>query len=349
MSMDPTQSVQTYLTTAVESGFHGQPVEMLDEWQGRNNLLWRVDAGGREVVVKLFIDAGQVRSRRQFDGQDLFYRIGSAPRPLWYDWQPNDLTRPVLVYEWAPGEVVSPSDVASLQTFARLLAQVHSTDTDGMDRFSPHPVNLEVQWRLLSTSASNINVWLAQLGASELQERFRLLAEDVKGLVTQVEPLRQGQFPTPVHGDIRLENIIQAYGTVVFLDWELFGLGDPALEVAGFLHMNQAALSEEAREVWLDSYLSTVDQLGIEARIEVYRRMLPFQSTCFLLDGLRELAGDIDALAEYDENLPFLASTLTASLTQAARESGEDATDISEPVTKLFEQLSRGINSGTAG
>ncbi len=339
--MNPSQSVQTYLSTAVESGFHGQPVEMLDEWQGRDNLLWRAEAGGRELVTKLYIDAGQVRSRRQFDGQDRFHRIGAAPRPLWYDWQPDGLTRPVLVYEWMPGEAVDAADAALLPASALLLAQIHSADTEGMERFSPHPVNLDYQWRLLNTSASNINVWLAKIGASEMQDRFRLLTEKAKQLVTQAEPLWQGLLPTPVHGDIRAENMIQANGAVVFLDWEMFGLGDPALEVAGFLHMNQADLSDDVRAEWLDGYLSTVDQPGIEVRIEVYRRLLPFQSTCFLLDGLRQLAGDAGALAEYSENLPFLASTLTASMTQAAQVLGNDATELPREVSQIFEQLGR--------
>ncbi len=339
--MNPSQLVQTYLTTAAESGFHGQAVEMLDAWQGRDNLLWRAEAGGRELVVKLYIDAGQVRSRRQFDGQDLFHRISAAPRPLWYDWQPEGLTRPVLVYEWMPGGVVDPTDGASLQASARLLAQIHSTDTEGMDRFSPHPVNLDYQWRLLNTSASNINVWLTKIGASEMQDSFRLLTEGAKQLVTQAEPLWQGLLPTPVHGDIRLENMIQAYGTVVFLDWEMFGLGDPALEVAGFLHMNHAELSDDVRAEWLDGYLSTVDQQGIEPRIEVYRRLLPFQSTCFLLDGLRELAGDAEALADYGDSLPFLASTLTAGMTQAAQLLGIDVIDLPGQVAEIFDGLGR--------
>jgi hypothetical protein len=77
--------------------------------------------------------------------------------------------------------------------------------------------------------------------------------------------------------------------------------------------------------------------------------LLPFLSTCFLLDGLRDLAGDSDALATYRENLPFLASTLSASLTQASQTLGANVADFTGPVTKLFVRFSRGIDSGDAG
>ncbi len=251
-SMNPTQSVQTYLTTAAESAFVGQAVDMIEHWQGQENLLWRVEAGGREAVVKLYIDAGQVRSRRQYDGQERFFRFGAAPRPLWFDWQPDGLTRPVLVYEWMPGEPLRSDDSTALRASARLLAQVHSADTDGLDRFSPHPISLDYQWRLLRTSIGNINVWLTVSEASDLRAAFAELADRAKTLVEQALPLWQGLLPAPVHGDVRLENMIEAFGDVTFLDWELFGLGDPALEVARFLHMNQADLSEDVRGDWLD-------------------------------------------------------------------------------------------------
>ena len=348
-SMNPTQSVQTYLTTAAESAFVGQAVDMIEHWQGQENLLWRVEASGQEAVVKLYIDAGQVRSRRQYDGQERFFRFGAAPRPLWFDWQPDGLTRPVLVYEWMPGEPLRSDDSTALRASARLLAQVHSADTDGLDRFSPHPISLDYQWRLLRTSIGNISVWLTVSEASDLRAAFTELSDRTKTLVEQALPLWQGLLPAPVHGDVRLENMIEAFGDVTFLDWELFGLGDPAFEVARFLHMSQADLTEDVRGDWLESYLTSVEQPGIEIRVEVYQRLLPFLSTCFLLDGLRDLTGDSDALATYRENLPFLASTLSASLTQASQTLGANIEDFTGPVTKLFVRFSRGIDSGDAG
>ncbi len=60
-----TPSIHRYLTAAPTSHFLGQPVEMVDAWEGRDNLLWRVHCRGQEAVLKLYLDAGQARSRRQ--------------------------------------------------------------------------------------------------------------------------------------------------------------------------------------------------------------------------------------------------------------------------------------------
>ena len=72
-------------------------------------MLWRVESRGQEAVLKLSLDAGQVRSRREFDGQTLLAPFGLAPPPLWLDRIPETLPRSVLVYRWVAGE---PFDAA---------------------------------------------------------------------------------------------------------------------------------------------------------------------------------------------------------------------------------------------
>ncbi|MEZ4560580.1 MAG: hypothetical protein R2854_29800 [Caldilineaceae bacterium] len=96
--MTLTTAIQTYLTGAATSEFRGLEVTVVDHWEGRDNLLWRVEAGAQnaaqDAVIKLFLDAGQVRSRRQYDGQQLFAPVGIAPQPLWYDRYPDGLSPP---------------------------------------------------------------------------------------------------------------------------------------------------------------------------------------------------------------------------------------------------------------
>ncbi len=60
--------------------------------------------------------------------------------------------------------------------------------------------------------------------------------------------------PAPVHGDLRLDNVLSSDGGVVLLDWEMFGLGDPALEVARFLHDSHRCCRRGLLDDWLDAY-----------------------------------------------------------------------------------------------
>ncbi|MEM7539496.1 MAG: aminoglycoside phosphotransferase family protein [Chloroflexota bacterium] len=314
------EHVLTYLKTAPTSNFLKQEVHVQQQWQGSENLLWRVQCSMQDAVLKLYLDAGQARSRRQFDGQQQFSPLGIAPRPLWYDRHPQGLARQVLVYEWMPGVDFNHTDPNQLLTLAQTIAQVHNGDIADVHRFSPNPVNLDYFWRILQGSIRSISEWLAANNAPEMLALFRLLAGNVQQLVEATLPMWQGVPPTPVHGDLKVENCITNFGTVILLDWELFGLGDPALEAANFLYTHQQVLDDDTQSHWLDHYLSLLDQPNLQQRIDLYSRILPFQSICFLLSGLQTLqpATSQQTEAEQHETRTFIKMALTSGLTQGS-------------------------------
>jgi Ser/Thr protein kinase RdoA (MazF antagonist) len=316
--MDITDQIHRYLTTAPTSHFLGQPVEMLAHWSGHDHLLWRVASGGQEAALKLYLDAGQARSRRQYDGQQRFAPLGLAPPPLWYDRYPEGLSRQVLVYTWAPGEPVRGEDGATMTALAQTIARVHSSDPADVRRFCPHPVNLDYFWRVLRGGLPPVQRWLAGQPVQEAAVLFESLAGQAAHLVENAPPAWRQTPPAAVHGDLRLENVIDSFGATVLLDWEMFGLGDPALEIATFLYWSQSEMEETGQETWLEHYFAGFDQPGLAQRIALYRRLAPFQAVCFLLNGLADYGEDRAKAAEMEANLPDLAATLAATLRQAA-------------------------------
>jgi len=336
--MDITSQIHSYLTSAPTSNFLQQEVEMVDHWQGRDNLLWRVECRGQEAVLKLFLDAGQARSRRQFDGQQIFAPLGVAPRPLWVDRYPEGLARQVLIYEWQPGTLLDPENLAQMVGLARSVAQIHSSDASEVRRFCPNPLNLDYLWRVLGGSIGPIQHWLAERQAKAVQDHFNQVSNSAQALVKAALPLWTSAPPGAVHGDLKLENCIDSFGAVILLDWEMFGLGDPALEVATFFQLSQDVLDADAQATWLEHYLDGVDQPGLAQRIAVYQRLLPFQAVCYLLDGLRQ---QTDAEASMlQANLPFLKATLVATLHQAAMALQVEVDDMSEHVETLLGRAS---------
>ncbi len=342
---DLSDLVVEYLTAAPTSEFLNQDVAIIAAWEGRDNLLWRVSTNAREAILKLYLDAGQARSRRQFDGQQTFAHLGIAPRPIWYDRYPVGLARQVMVYEWAEGRPIEPTTNSHLMDLARAVAQVHSGDPSDVHRFSPNPLNLDYLWRVMQGSIQPSRRWLNEQG-QPLLTLFEHLTDRTKTLIEAALPLWQSAPPTPVHGDLKLENCIQHLGTTVLLDWEMYGLGDPALDVANFLYLNRGELDQEMGATWLDAYLALLDQPNLAQRIGVYQRVLPVQSVCFLLDGLRDLPADLpDAAA----TLAFLATTLKACLIEAidvigtaetgTEEMDTDVADIDDVITVFFEHL----------
>jgi len=329
-----TQAIYHYLTTATSSSFLGQDIAILTHWEGADNLLWRVACGGQEAVVKYYLDAGQARGRRQYDGQERFHARGLAPQPLWFDRYPTGLSRQLLVYRWAPGAELDGTNERQLVQMAQAVAQVHGGDPTDVRRFSPNPVNLDYLWKVLHGGLPSAQAWLQQCNAHEFANWLNATAANAQALVDAALPLWQGVAPTPVHGDLKLENTIESLGTVLLLDWELFGIGDAAYDVALFLAFSQSVLTTERREQWLESYLATFSQPGIVQRIGVYERILPFQQLLYLLHGLRQ--NTVEEADLLRANQSFLSATILATVQRSAAALQVATVIDEEEIAKLF-------------
>lgn len=315
---DLTDSIHTYLTTAPASGFAGRAVTVRDHWQGDDNLLWRLDAGSDKrgsnaAVVKLFLDAGQARGRRQFDGQQLFAPLGIAPQPLWFDRYPEGLARQVLVYRWAEGRGAEAGNFDDLTALAMSVAAVHNHDTETVRRISPRAINLDYFWRVLAGGLTPTAVWLEEIGCPRLAESVRSLEATAASVVAAALPLWQDAPPTPVHGDLRLAHGLIQDRRVLLLDWEMFGLGDPALDAATFLFHEVGALGAAGRAHWLEGYCIFARSPDVAARINVYARLLPLQRFADLLAGLRQLTPADRRDPNFCNNTAFLRETLAVA------------------------------------
>ena len=310
MTDNLTAAIHTYLSTAPASGFAGQDVRVVDAWRGEDNLLWRVTANGQEAVVKLFLDAGQARGRRQFDGQRVFAPLGLAPEPLWFDRYPDGLARQVLVYRWAAGRDADTGNLDDLAALAAGAAAIHNHDANTVRRISPHAINLNYCWRILAGGLTPALRWLEEAGSPRMADLVRAMETRASALVADTSPLWQDSLLMPIHGDLRLEHALIQGSRVRLLDWELFGLGDPALEIATFLHRERALPGSAHHKHFLASYLAHRDDATLAARIAVYGRILPLSDLAFLINGVRKLSPTERASAEFASTVPDIGNLL---------------------------------------
>ncbi len=313
---DLTASIRHYLTAAPASLFAGTAVEIEDSWEGDNHLLWRVAVQGQIAVVKLFMDAGQARSRRQFDAHQRFAPCGLAPVPLWTDRYPQGLARQLLAYVWSPGAAIDPSASGAVESWATAVAQLHAVDAGELRRFSPHPVNLDYFWRIDSASLSHLLQWLSAQ-QSGLAAFMTVLAGHATADVEASQTKEGPSHPAPVHGDLRIAHTLFDRGSVTLLDWELFGIGDPALDVARLLHHERHQFEAEGQGIWLQQYLRVAGVPPIEKRIARYMRLLALHDVIFLLVGLEQQSRNALDQSIVDA-LPFLEVTLINALGEAA-------------------------------
>ncbi len=318
-----TQAVHGYLTGAPSSRFLGQEVTVMDHWQGRDNLLWRVRGGdGTDAVVKMFTDAGQARSRRQYRGQDQFAAAGLAPEPLWYDRYPHGLPSQILVYRWAEGGELSLADGIHRIALAEAVAQVHRTEGDAVQRFSPHPFNLLTFWQVWQAGEAPLREWVSAAPAPLLNELLSMLWTATHRLMNGALPLLGETPAAPIHGDLTAENALFDRGRALLVDWEFFGLGDPAQEIARFLFYGGDDWSEDDRAGWCELYLAANAAPDLPERVELYLRLFNFQAVTYLLQGIRQ--GTAPALSGADSashSLTEYGTFLTEALKVAVRRS----------------------------
>jgi aminoglycoside phosphotransferase (APT) family kinase protein len=339
-----TQDVLTYLSEGEKSAFAGQSITIVDRWQGRDNLLWRFQSGNQDAVLKLFMEAGQVRADRQFSGQDRFAPYGLAPRPHWQDRQPDPVPRPVLVYDWIEGDPFDAADPAqwdaAADAVADAVARIHNEDPGDHTRFSPHPVNLDYFQRVWQGSRQPLDDWFTSPRTSLLHELLTQMWQQADQIMAAALPVFGETMPSLVHGDVTVDHLCLHRGQILLFDWELFGLGDPAQEAARILFYNQQVMDETVQARWLERYLMQVNDLSLAARVEVYRRILPFQSLTFLLNGIqREISNDPAQLADLEESRPFLVETISSALVHAAGTLLGDAPGVNEVAGEVHQLL----------
>jgi thiamine kinase-like enzyme len=315
MTVDLTPQIHQYLTSAPSSLFAQQDVTMLTQWEGDENLLWRVRSGGEDAVAKLFLDAGQARSRRQFDGHRVFAPLGLAPVPLWADRYPHGLSRQLLVYRWSAGETIDVQDQGSVEAWAEAIAALHATPADEVQRFSPHPLNLDFYWRIEESSIAQVEQWFASSDLA-LRDWFSQIAVAATSLVADRIDFWRKAAPTPIHGDLSFAHTLVERSSVILLDWEMFGLGDPAQDVARLLQREEQTLGPEKSDAWLERYLIQSEDSTLAARIATYRQLLDVHNVVYLLVGLQQhTTGQLDpALLKA---LPYVQTTLAIALERA--------------------------------
>lgn len=318
-----TQAVHDYLIGATPSRFRHQRVAIHSHWQGRDNLLWRVRAqDGADAVVKMFTDAGQARCRRQFSGQEQFAAGGLAPEPLWYDRYPHGLPRQLLVYRWEDGDALRLTDRRHRIALADSVARLHCAGSDAALRFSPHPFNLLTFSQIWQAGEAQLRLWLSSLPAPQLNERLSGLWAAAHRTLDEALPRLGETPPTPIHGELSADNGLVQQDRVLLVDWEFFGLGDPAQEIARLFFFGGDDWPPDAQEEWWQWYQPGAIADNVACRVRLYMQLFNFQAVTFLLEGFRQglpaqpgsSSADLDRNGQY---FSFLVNALTVAISRS--------------------------------
>ena len=270
-----TADVLAYLQQSSQSPLHGTAIESVQALSGEQNALWRVQADGRDVVLKMFLDAGQARGRRQFSNQARAASLGVAPEPVAFERYPVGLSRQVMMYHWDPGILLDPTEADHRRQLAQALVQVHTQDPADHARLSPHPISPGYQWNLMQGSQRQLDAWLASQTPDDLTVALRRILAAVHTRVPVALERPGPAAPALVHGDIFAEHCLVDARGLRLVDWEMGGLGDAAREVAHVLIHVLRDIPGPDRQVWREQYLAQIQDPSLHDRIGLYEMMLP--------------------------------------------------------------------------
>lgn len=206
---------------------------------GHSGLTYEVAAGDRHYVIKAVPANQRAVGRNDVLRQaEVLRALATTGVPV-----PHVVASAVLHPAWfamtkAPGEGVEPAlDNHSLSddvvrdrmiNLTDIIRQLHSVDVTTLD-LTPQPSlgavgELERWTRTLQAVPSEL-----QPGGDDL---IRLLNKDVP----------DDDVSVLVHGDLRLGNVLcQGLEITAVIDWEIWGIGDPRIDLAWFLLFSDPA------------------------------------------------------------------------------------------------------------
>jgi aminoglycoside phosphotransferase (APT) family kinase protein len=179
----------------------------------------------------------------------------------------------------APG--VLYSDLISSEHFDRFLRQagcaladLHALPTAAAARFC----------RLSSVDDHLVDlIHPHPLVLAEREPEFRA---PIEALLAAIRTRAHDGFtPAPLHRDFHLRQMFHTPGKTWLIDWDLFGLGDPALDVGNFTvylrtHLLQAA-APSAMQAFLSGYFDKCGDCGaLLARVPVYQALTYLRMAC---------------------------------------------------------------------
>ncbi len=174
-----------------------------------------------------------------------------------------------------PGQIMKPQVVRNL---AKIVARVNS--------LSPENIRFKIRNRgstyesFIERSKMHLN-YVRRAGYSrKLNALNEVLDEAISNAKDSVSNIEIPNVPTPSHGDSGAQNtILQSNNRIRLIDWESFGIWDPAAEIAGIFYSFGIEFPADRQNDFLLEYSRWRRDPGLARRIELFKPLI-------LLDNL---------------------------------------------------------------
>lgn len=241
---------------------------------GRSNESWQVTADGEDYVLRLAsgrLPAPVGDPRRELAVHRAAAAAGLAPEPVYAETGAG-----VLVTRYAPGQVLTRSDIGQPGTLAEIAALLLSVRSLPDPGGYYHP-------------SGAAEVYLESIRDAGLRRRGEALVAGLRGMPESGE--RGVCHMDPVAG-----NLIRTAGGLQLIDWEFAVAGDPLFDVAAVIayHDLDTAAADYLLQAWCGGDEATRD--GLRLRLERLVRVHDALHWLWLAAGGRSLPGERERL-----------------------------------------------------
>lgn len=310
MSSVSGNSIRAVLQLAGITGLESSPPTIRKEPGYGDEERYTISTATTQLMLVRYPPTALDRARHEAAGLRMAGEVGLGPELKMIDETGKALGGPVVIYAAPrgrpPGQAMSDDDV---KWWLFLLLTLHHLPPERVDVVSSMSPDVATWWQRTQS------LWLA-CQAAYAAPVYRPLLDSLKRIAAvvsvHIDVQREqwrGVRKRVCHGNPVPSNMVREGARMMLVEWDRFGLGDPALEVgrAAVLATLAGPLSKEQYARFLPEYLSGMRDLGdatLEARLRLVTDVMPMGFCLTVLNLLakeqlspQERARQVDAVA----------------------------------------------------
>ena len=306
-------SIRAVLQLAGITGLESPPTIRREPGYGDEERFY-ISTASTQLIMVRYPPTARDRAHREAAGLQLAGEVGLGPELLMADESGKALGGPLVIYS-APhgrspgGGALSADDV---KWWLFLLLTLHHLQPERVEVASSMSPDAATWWqRTQSAWLACQTAYAAPIYRPLLDSLKRIAAVVSVHIDVQREQWR-GVVRRPCHGNPVPANLVRDGARMMLVEWDAFGLGDPALEVgrAAVLATLAGSLTKEQYTQFLPDYLAGMRDLGdatLEARLRLATDVMPMG---FCLTVLNLLAKEPLPAPERGRQLDAVARAL---------------------------------------
>jgi thiamine kinase-like enzyme len=240
--------------------------------KGQSTVKYIVFANSKKFIMRLNVDLqNKIKVRDEFKALLAVEELNIGPKAFLKDTSKKILPYDFLIVEYVEGDTLEKQRLTKklIGDVAKLFAKMNAIKCD-------LPINKE-----MSSYANHLNEVKFQLRYIESKigkdHKFsKLMRKTVSQLIKKVK-IAPKNVTFPCHSDVITANIVLNKNKLKLIDFEGFGLMDPALEIAySFEGFTERHFTPEERNLFLETYLPLVNDKTFLKRLPLATELILF-------------------------------------------------------------------------